>query len=111
MTTGLVKYEPLLEIRTYKGDKYYIPWATKEAFENSMKQKKFISYWDWGIATASIEWWGKPSQNDNIIENFLKWREEKISRIVREKAKEYLLNFSTKEMTIWILQQILEKYE
>lgn len=71
MTTGLILYKPLLEIRTYNKERYYIPWEIKRDFEAMTESQKFITYDEWGIATASIESWGKPTDNDNILENFL----------------------------------------
>jgi hypothetical protein len=60
------KYEPMLEVKTYDGEKYYIKEANKEEFKKSVSNFKLVDIGETTIATNQIVSI-KPPENESDL--------------------------------------------
>lgn len=108
--SALIKYEPLLEIETYDWEKYYELQSKKKKLDLMINELKFIIIWENTIAVSSIKSIKPAKQEINLIEQKICDLNEETKIKIRTEVKKYKIDFPHKEITEWIIDNIISYY-
>ncbi len=110
MNGQIVIYDPLLEVYTWDDKHYYTSAKNKEKLEVMMNNDKFIPIWWELIAVSNIKGVRPATTETNFIEQELHSLMFETKQKVKSEIVKYKAIFPWKEITPWILKNIIEKY-
>lgn len=109
MTTWLAKYEPMMKVTTYSKKEYYFPKKNLNAFQESIETKKFISLQGSTVNVSSIDTVDPAGQNNDFVENMLRWLAIDTQQKVRDEIKLRASKIHT-PLTEWVVKNMIEAY-
>lgn len=110
MNWEIVIYDPLLEVYTWDDKHYYTSAKNQHKLEKMMNNDKFVPIWWELIAVSNIKGVRPATQEINFIEHELHNLMFETRQKVKGEIIKYKANFPQKEITPWILKNIIEKY-
>lgn len=109
MNTGLVKYEPMMRIKTFSWEEYFFPKSRLSAFNEAIEKKKFVQLQGSTVNVASIDTVSPVWTSGDFVIDRLRTLDTDVQRKVRNEIKLRKSKIHT-DLTPWVLENIISKF-
>lgn len=107
---AIVKYSPKHIVELFDGEKFFIDSSYHDLFTRKCEDSKFIRIWDSMVSVSSIKKTYPAEEWLSMLESLMEWQSDSTKTKVRQTVREWKVNNPTKELTEWIIRNMIEKF-